>query len=121
LNPDGSWAARPFPVGTNPAGIAFDGTNMWVTNNGSNDVTELNPDGLQAGCCSFPAGPTPRAIALHGTHMWVANSDEFDMTELNIDGSKIATFPVGNFPEGIAFDGTDIWVTNDGVTRLRAG
>src|SRR5215469_14727881 len=26
-----------FSVGTTPQGVAFDGTSMWVTNNGSND------------------------------------------------------------------------------------
>src|SRR5579862_8691887 len=34
-----------FAVGMAPAAIAFDGTNMWVANQGSNDVTELSPSG----------------------------------------------------------------------------
>ncbi len=28
-----------------PCGIAFDGTNMWVTNSNDNTVTELSPTG----------------------------------------------------------------------------
>jgi len=30
-----------FPVGSGPGAAAFDGSNMWVTNNTSNDVTKL--------------------------------------------------------------------------------
>jgi DNA-binding beta-propeller fold protein YncE len=29
------------PASRGPVGIAFDGTHMWVTNSGSNNVTEL--------------------------------------------------------------------------------
>ena len=30
-----------IPVGTHPAGIAFDGANIWVANGGNNNVTKL--------------------------------------------------------------------------------
>ena len=30
-----------FPVGAGPGAAAFDGSNMWVTNNTSNDVSKL--------------------------------------------------------------------------------
>jgi len=30
-----------YAVGIQPQGIAFDGANIWVTNNGSNTVTKL--------------------------------------------------------------------------------
>jgi len=33
--------AGAFPVGTNPDGLAFDGANMWVTNQNSNTVSKL--------------------------------------------------------------------------------
>ena len=29
-----------FPVGTNPLGVAFDGANIWVANQGSNTVSK---------------------------------------------------------------------------------
>jgi streptogramin lyase len=32
-----------FKVGTNPYGIAFDGPNVWVTNNGDGTVSKLRP------------------------------------------------------------------------------
>jgi DNA-binding beta-propeller fold protein YncE len=30
-----------FTVGTSPAGVVFDGANIWVTNFGSNSVSKL--------------------------------------------------------------------------------
>ena len=30
-----------FAVGSNPIGVAFDGANIWVANNGSDNVTKL--------------------------------------------------------------------------------
>jgi DNA-binding beta-propeller fold protein YncE len=45
---------------------------MWVTNIGSNNVTELSPVGVTLG--TFAAGSHPDAIAFDGTNMWVANA-----------------------------------------------
>jgi hypothetical protein len=33
--------ATQIPVGTQPNDVAFDGENIWVANNGSNNVTKL--------------------------------------------------------------------------------
>src|SRR5256885_770184 len=42
-------------VGNTPAGVAFDGANMWVVNNGNNTVTKLRAsDGKLLG--TFPVG-----------------------------------------------------------------
>lgn len=30
-----------FPTGSNPVGVAFDGANIWVPNNGSNTVSKF--------------------------------------------------------------------------------
>jgi hypothetical protein len=47
-----------FKVGDNPYGIAFDGTNMWVSNNGDNTVTKLRAnDGANLG--TFSVGMAP--------------------------------------------------------------
>jgi hypothetical protein len=73
------------PLGTfgavqNPQGIAFDGTNMWVADVGSGDVTELSPAGVALG--SFFVGAWPTAIAFDLTNMWVANIGSNNVTEL---------------------------------------
>jgi len=116
-----------FPAGSGPSGIAFDGTNMWISSSagagysGSNTgsaVTELSPTG--ATLHTFSVGLYP-AVAFDGTNMWVAISTNSNVTELSPTGATLGTFPVGNAPRGIAFDGTHMWVANMGdgtVTEL---
>jgi DNA-binding beta-propeller fold protein YncE len=60
-----------FPVGTNPAGVAFDGASIWVGNIGSNNVTKLRAsDGTVLG--TFPVGFFPLGVAFDGANIWVA-------------------------------------------------
>ncbi len=67
-------------MGDGPIGIAFDGTNMWVTNGSSTTVTKLSPTGATLG--TFSVGSSPQGLAFDGTHMWVANYGSNDVTEL---------------------------------------
>ena len=58
-----------FAVGSNPTGIAFDGANIWVTNYGSNTVSELRAnDGSMVG--SFAVGTNPYGVAFDGANIW---------------------------------------------------
>ena len=62
-----------FAVGTHPYGVAFDGANMWVVNNGDNTVTKLQAsNGKVLG--TFAVGAGPAGTAFDGAHIWVANS-----------------------------------------------
>jgi DNA-binding beta-propeller fold protein YncE len=108
-----------FGVGSQPDGIATDGTNMWVANGGDSTVTERSPTGKTLG--TFPVGDGPVAIASDGTNMWVANDGDSTVTELSPAGATLGTFPVGAGPDAIASDGTNMWVANGGdstVTEL---
>ncbi|MBI2471412.1 MAG: hypothetical protein HYV59_09250 [Planctomycetes bacterium] len=70
-----------FPVGTYPCGVAFDGYHIWVTNSGSNNVTELRAsDGALLGI--YNVGFNPRGIAYDGANIWVANYDSNSVTEI---------------------------------------
>jgi len=62
----------PLGGSTAASGIAFDGTNMWVTRKGCNDVTKLSPSGAKLG--TFPVGPTPTGLAFDGARMWATRS-----------------------------------------------
>jgi hypothetical protein len=110
-----------FPVGSNPAGLAFDGSNIWVAN--SSSVTKLRAsDGANLG--TFPAGSSPRAVAFDGANIWAANLNSDNVTKLRAsDGANLGTFPAGDGPQAVAFDGANIWVANqltNDVTKLRA-
>jgi hypothetical protein len=36
-------AAATYPTGDGPSGVAFDGTNIWVTNEDGDTVSKVNP------------------------------------------------------------------------------
>jgi len=110
-----------FSVGNNPHGVAFDGVNIWVANNGS--VTKLRAsDGTNLG--TFAVGTNPNGVAFDGANIWVANTGSNNVTKLRAsDGANLGSFTVGTAPFGVAFDGANIWIANSGsdnVTKLRA-
>jgi len=114
-------------TGSNPSqGIAFDGTNIWASNTGTNSapqqtVTELSPSGQILG--TFTVGSAPEAMAFDGFSIWVCNNNSGAVSQLRAsDGHTLGTFPVGSLPNGIAFDGANMWVANsasNSVTRIR--
>ncbi len=105
-------AGASFTAGFAPFGVAFDGANIWVANNGSNNVTKLRPsDGSTLG--TFTVGTGPKGVAFDGANIWVANTGSNNVTKLRAsDGTVLGTFTVGGGPFGVAFDGANIWVAN---------
>lgn len=116
-----------------PAGIAFDGSHLWVTNQLGNSVTEFNAD--DGSWIRTLSGPQygfdgPNGIVFDGTHLWVSNFGVdgvgSSVTELDADdGSLVQTLAGGSYgfrgPEAMAVDGTHLWVTNfqgNSVTEL---
>jgi hypothetical protein len=76
-----------YPAGTGPNGIAFDGTNIWITD----QVCACAP-GMTSGCTSCPPGTVTKLSAS--------------------DGANLGTFFVGARPQWLTHDGTYLWVTN---------
>jgi uncharacterized protein (TIGR03437 family) len=116
-----------------PLGIAFDGTNIWVTDLGSNSVTKiLASTGVSVG--NYSTGEGPWAVAFDGINIWVTNSGDGTVTKLLASTGSV----VGNYSTragirvgggaginavGLAFDGANIWVANqdtNNVTKLLA-
>ena len=111
-----------FAAGVGARGLAFDGANIWVTNQFDGLVRRLRAsDGSLVGT-SIPVGTGPLAIAFDGASVWVVNGTSNNVTKLRAsDGASQGTFAVGSSPRGIAFDGINIWVTNStGIVKLRA-
>ncbi|MFL6228906.1 MAG: YncE family protein, partial [Pyrinomonadaceae bacterium] len=110
-----------FTVGSKPLGVAFDGANIWVANQDSNNVMKLRAsDGALLG--TFPVGVNPTAVAFDGSNIWVTNELDGTVTELRAsDGANLGTLPVGQSPLAVAFDGIYLWVANwrsNSVTRI---
>jgi DNA-binding beta-propeller fold protein YncE len=61
--------------------MAFDGTSIWVVNQGSNDVTKLRVnDGANLG--TFGRGNGQGKIAFDGVNMWVTNYNDGTVSKL---------------------------------------
>ncbi|XHR30945.1 MAG: YncE family protein [Chthoniobacteraceae bacterium] len=119
------WKCKPptYAVGTHSQGICFDGANIWVTNNGSNNVTKITAaTGAVVG--TYSVGTAPVGICFDGTNIWVANSGSNNVTKLTAsNGAAVGTYTVGTSPQYLCYDSTNIWVTNAGsnnVMRLTA-
>jgi YVTN family beta-propeller protein len=112
------------PVAGSAYALAFDGTNIWVTNNGSGTVSKINPATNTVIATVTTPGPRPEGIAFDGTNIWVANSSLGTVSRINpTTNTVIDSITVGTSPEAIAFDGTNIWVTNHdsgSVTKIFA-
>ncbi|MGB5014813.1 MAG: hypothetical protein WBO68_12370 [Pyrinomonadaceae bacterium] len=111
------------PVGTNPFGVAFDGTNIWVANVTTNNVSKIRAsDGTVV--ATYGVGNAPFGILFDGTNIWTANYNGHNVTKLRAsDGANLGTFGVGSFPVAVTFDGSNVWVANyisNNVTKLRA-
>ena len=117
----GFAAALPYPglaarqtisVGHAPAGLAFDGSNVWVANDGANTVQKI-PISTRVPGPPIAVGSEPYALAFDGTNVWVDN--EIDGTLQKIPAATGVPGPpihVGHSPEALVFDGANIWVAN---------
>jgi len=76
-----------FEAGGGPYNVAFDGANIWVTNNGSKSVSKLRAsDGKTLG--TFAVGNIPIGIAFDGANIWVANSSSGTVTKLRASDGR---------------------------------
>jgi YVTN family beta-propeller protein len=104
--------AATVTVGAFPWGVAFDGTSIWATNAGSDNVSKINP-ATNAVTATVTVGAFPRGVAFDGTSVWIANQSSYSVSKINPATNAVtATVTVGSGPFGVAFDGTSIWVTN---------
>ena len=115
-------AAATYTTGSGPRGVAFDGTNIWITNYLSNTVSKMNPaDGTKV---DYPTGTLPWGVAFDGTNIWITNYVSGTVSKMNpANGTKV-DYTTGSNPRGVAFDGTNIWIANSGsntVSKMNPG
>jgi DNA-binding beta-propeller fold protein YncE len=107
-------------VGNLPSALAFDGTNVWVANNGSNTFTRyLATTGAAVGS-AVTVGSQPIALAFDGTNVWVANYGSNYIARYSAASGAIvgSTITVGTLPRALAYDGANIWVANNGSNTI---
>jgi len=110
-----------YNVGLNPRAMAVDASgNVWVANDSSSSITELNSSGAAVGTYSIGTVPNGVAIDANG-NVWTAGSSG-NALELNSSGTLVGTFAVGTSPRPILIDASgNVWVGNNGsntVTKL---
>jgi|GEM_PF-1454847 len=98
---------------SNPQGLAFDGTNVWIANFGGNNLVRID---YNCGNAATFAVTSPHRLIFDGTYIWVTNkTTPGTVTKIYAaDGTVVNTYDtnIGN-PYDLAFDGTYIWVTYD--------
>lgn len=118
-----SYSAGGFSA---PRAIAVDpAANVWVTNSGSNTVTEMDNSGaVLSGSTGYAVGSmnVPSAIAIDPAgNAWIANTGNSTVTELTSAGTSANIFSGGSMsaPSSIAIDGfNNVWITNSGNSSL---
>ncbi len=111
-----------------PEGIAIDGSgDVWVSNYGSNTVSEFKPDGTPLTSSGYTATalsePTSLAIDIYG-NAWVANYSSSTISEFSSTGVSLNSPPpyyteAGlSDPYGVAVAPNAVWVTNNGGNTL---
>src|ERR1700687_3304633 len=82
-------SATTVTEGTDPAGLAFDGANVWVTNFVDATVTNIRSnDATVLG--TFTVGHKPYNIAFDGANIWVTNQGDNNVVKLRAsDGTTL--------------------------------
>jgi DNA-binding beta-propeller fold protein YncE len=101
VDPD-TAATSNFTAGFSmPFGVLFDGSNIWVTDQGDNTIKKLNSSGtiIQTVNC----GNGPQIPVFDGTNIWVPNSTDNSVTVVRASNGNIIATLTGN---GLAGPGT---------------
>ena len=70
-------------VGSNPVRVAFDGTNIWVTNYSSGTVSKINPVSNTV-TATVTVGTNPSGVAFDGTNIWVTNVGSGTVSKIRV-------------------------------------
>ena len=74
-------AAATIPVGSGPRGVAYDGTNIYIANYTSNNVSVVDP-ATNTVTTTIGVGNQPYGVAYDGTNIWVTNESSNSLSKL---------------------------------------
>lgn len=116
---DGPTVAGSFPApGDTAAGMAWDGTNLWVT--GSAELFKVSADGRVLGVYA-PPSYTPEGLTWDGSHFLLFTTDASQIYRFSIDEADPASEPaivatidppsrtIGGTNHALAWDGANLW------------
>jgi DNA-binding beta-propeller fold protein YncE len=83
IDPTTDTVTATVTVGFDPrGGVAFDGTNIWVTHSIGGTVWKINPTTNTVTPVRVEVGTIPRGVAFDGTNIWVTNPGSGTVTKL---------------------------------------
>ena len=96
LRPQLAQSSRRSPWEAPRLGVSSDGTHVWVANDNSDTVTELDA-ATGAVVQTIAVGSEPYGVSSDGTHVWVTNGGSDTVTELDAaTGTIVQTITVAN-------------------------
>jgi hypothetical protein len=104
-----------------PTGLAFDGSNLWISNAGNNTVMKIRASDGQFQA-SYPV-TSPGTLAFDGQRIWVNHRTSSGGNTVSVlfaaDGRQaLNTITVGNMPNYMIWDGWGLWVVaRDGTFK----
>ncbi|HKF44594.1 MAG TPA: S-layer homology domain-containing protein [Thermoanaerobaculia bacterium] len=118
------WTVTTVSGFSNPAGILFDGVNVWLTNFSNDRLVKLDSAGAVLQTVTSASGPLRPTF--DGTNIWVPNTLSNSISVVRASTGVILATLTGNGlsgPLGSAFDGQRVLVTNqtgNGVSLWKA-
>ena len=110
-----------------PAGITFDGTNLWVVNDetGFEMIFSYTLDGESAGepFSLHDDNDRPSGITFDGTKLWVTDEHDDKLYAYNLNGEFDSTIPIladTDEPSGVIFVDDKFWVIDGGNNNVVA-
>ncbi len=108
------WAVTTVTTGfSHPAGVIYDGANIWVTENNAGTLLKLSSAGVILQ--TVTVGTNPEYPAFDGTNIWVPNLNSSSVTVVRASSGAVVQTLTGNGLNGpvtAAFDGQRLLVTN---------
>ena len=102
---------RPFTLRFPATQLAVDEEGVvWVTHQGDDAVSRLDPTGGASQIEGVGDGPT--GIAVGGGSVWVASSLGRSLIRIGLESRKVEqAIPLGSSPKGVVVAGGSVWVT----------
>ena len=121
--------------GTSPSGLAWDGTHLWLADDGTDKIYKLDPSDGSVLLSFESPGPQPRGLVWDGRHLWHADNVTRKLHQLDrATGAALSTMNApatpakARLPElgGLTWDGRHLWCgTVDGwssrMNEMNAG
>jgi hypothetical protein len=89
----------------NPHGLAWDGSYLWVVDQDTDKVYQIDVFGnIQTSWDFLPTDPTGIAYDSSSGHLWIARSASSLLYEYFVNGTEINNWdPVGSMPQGVDY------------------